>query len=548
MVEYEKELLADLESSDEEVEEAVGEAVEEDIGEKDVYESTRSFQEKLTKLITTRYNPFQTILLNPDIESIRDFTTASKVYPLIPELKEKLAQYLNDQESDFLELLAEINHAKSDLQSDEYRFILTINELSTLINNEILAFTMHLKSQYKLVFPELEHIVAANTDYVRTFMIIQQDLANIQQYEQELKKLMANDKVLVIIMSALQQSKDQFQLSPQDMDKLNSCAKLILQLDDILHQLSNFISHKLARFAPNVSAIIGPIVTSQLLIASGSLKQLALTPACNIASLGVRDLSSSTKVASKNIRQTGYLYHSDIVKCLPPEIQRSAMRIISGKIILAARIDLSKSDEEGNLGLKLKREIEDKIDKLLAPPEQTPDKALPAPIEIKSKKRGGRRLRKMKERFQMSELRKAQNIMEFGKQEQTIMDEYGEEIGLGVSRTGGLGRLGQIQINKNTSARMSKAMVERLQKQKQQDLKKSILNDDEFDHIILGGGNKDGNKDAKTEVTDSSKSLPPAPTSKWLTGSMKRQLDSSSMDSNNVEAKRINLGDKGNHR
>lgn len=472
MVDYEKQLLEDLESSDEE-----DRSLPQPQG--------GTLQQMLTGLITSNAttSPFQVVLEHPDIESVTNYSSLSKVYPLIPMLKAKFKEQEDESQTDYLELLAEIDN-DAEYQSEEYKFIVAINELSSIINNEIQAFTMLLKMQYKLVFPELENLVLNNIDYARIVLIIKQDLANIKNYESELKTIMTNDKVLLVIISALQQAKDEFKLLEGDLDKIMSCALLILELDEILQHLSNFISDKLAKFAPNVSAIIGPITTSQLLIATGSLKQLALTPSCNIPSLGIKDLASTTKTASRNIRQTGYIYHSSLVKYLPPEIQRSVMRIISGKVILAARIDLSKSSSDGNSGAKLRSQIEAKIDKLLAPPEQTPNKALPAPIEIKSKKRGGRRFRKMKERFQMSDLRKAQNKMEFGKQEETIMDDFGEEIGLGMSRTGGGNRLGQIQINKNTDARMSKAMAERLNKQKQV---ANVANfwEEDFDSIIL---------------------------------------------------------------
>ena len=229
------------------------------------------------------------------------------------------------------------------------------------------------------------------------------------------------------------------------MNKILIVIDIIEQLNDLLQLLSKFISDKLAKFAPNVSAIVGPITTSQLLIATGSLKNLALTPSCNIASLGIRDLSTKKKTTtprnsnSKNVRQTGYIYHSELVKYIPIDIIRSVMRIISGKIVLAARIDLSKSNPNGELGETYKQEILTKIDKLLTPPQQSIDKSLPKPIEMKSKKRAGRKYQKLRAKFEMSELRKAQNKLQFGKQEDTIMNGLGEEIGLGMIKSGGGG-------------------------------------------------------------------------------------------------------------
>ncbi|KAI5955862.1 PRP31 [Candida jiufengensis] len=422
MIDYEKELLADLTSSDEEEEEVVESLPTEDqLQTNQTNDESLSLPEKLSILITSLNNPFQTILQHPNIESITDYSSLSKIYPLISELNTKFEQQADDEEVDYLELIAQINNDDT-FESEEYKFILLINELSTLINNEILAFTILLKMQYKLVFPELEHIVLNNIDYVKTIMLIKQNLTNIKSYDEDLQTIMTKDKVLLLIMAALQQSKDQFELSDSDFNKILSLCLLILDLNDVLIKLSNFISSRLSKFAPNVSSIIGPITTSQLLIATGSLKNLALTPSCNLPSLGVRDLSTSNKSISRNIRQTGYLYHNDLVRYLPPEIQKSVMRIISGKIILASRIDLSNSSPNGEAGYKFKEEIENKIDKLLAPPEHVPDKALAKPIEIKSKKRGGRKVRKFKQKFAMTDLAKAQNKIEFGMQDDKFYD------------------------------------------------------------------------------------------------------------------------------
>jgi len=48
------------------------------------------------------------------------------------------------------------------------------------------------------------------------------------------------------------------------------------------------------------------------------------------------------------------------------------------------------------------------------PPPVKAVKALPTPLEAPRKKRGGRRVRKMKERYAVTELRKQANRMNFG--------------------------------------------------------------------------------------------------------------------------------------
>lgn len=56
----------------------------------------------------------------------------------------------------------------------------------------------------------------------------------------------------------------------------------------------------------------------------------------------------------------------------------------------------------------------------------------------------------------MSELRRAQNRMQFGKAEDTVLDSFGNEVGLGMSARE------KIAVNENTGARMSKRMAERI--------------------------------------------------------------------------------------
>lgn len=147
MADYEKQLLEDLDSSDDDDDALV--SSKED-----------SLQQLLADLVAfnATTSPFQVVLEHPDIESVTEYSRLSKVYPLIPMLKAKFEeQSLDDSKTDYLELLAEIDN-DAEFQSEEYRFIVTINELSSIINNEILAFSMLLKMQYKLVFPELESL------------------------------------------------------------------------------------------------------------------------------------------------------------------------------------------------------------------------------------------------------------------------------------------------------------------------------------------------------------------------------------------------------
>lgn len=335
-----------------------------------------------------------------------------------------------------------------------HEFITKINDVLFKVNEEMEVMERFVKFKYKIVFPELESIVLNPIDYIKTVRVIGQDLINIKALEPEFKQFLSSDKILVLIMSGLQAVKHQFMLNDKDLTIImNTCDKMV-NLHEFQTLLFGFIKDKLNVIVPNTTALIGVVTSGQLLAACSSLNQLCLTPACNVPSIGRKEVSSTiknTKIPS------GYLSENELIKPLPDEIKKQALRILSGKVILSARLDLAQTNPHGDKGSEYKQEFYDKVNKLLTPPEATMDKPLPLPMEYKSKKRGGRRARKLKQKFQMSDLGKAQNRMGFGDKEDSYTNMFGEEVGLGMMKSG------NTPINTNTKATITKTMKNRLQ-------------------------------------------------------------------------------------
>lgn len=82
--------------------------------------------------------------------------------------------------------------------------------------------------------------------------------------------------------------------------------------------------------------------------------------------------------------------------------------------MLAARVDACHESTDGQIGRQFREEIEKKLDKLQEPPPVKFVKPLPKPVDPGRKKRGGKRVRKMKERYAITEFRKQANRMNFG--------------------------------------------------------------------------------------------------------------------------------------
>lgn len=95
------------------------------------------------------------------------------------------------------------------------------------------------------------------------------------------------------------------------------------------------------------------------------------------------------------------------------DLRRKAARLVATKVTLGARVDACHESPDGRIGRLLRDEIEKKLDKLQEPPPVKFVKPLPKPIEAPRKKRGGKRVRKMKERYATTEFRKQANRIIF---------------------------------------------------------------------------------------------------------------------------------------
>ncbi|CAE5978244.1 unnamed protein product [Arabidopsis arenosa] len=145
--------------------------------------------------------------------------------------------------------------------------------------------------------------------------------------------------------------------------------------------------------------------------------------------------------------RAGYLEQTEIFQSTPPELRMRDSRLLASKSTLAARVDATRGDPSGTNGKALREEIRKNIDKWQEPPPARQPKPLHVPYSEPKKRRGGRRLRKMKERYQVTDMRKLANRMAFGTPEESSLGD-----GLGI----GYGMLGQAGSKLKLNAKVAK--------------------------------------------------------------------------------------------
>ncbi|KAH3682816.1 hypothetical protein WICPIJ_006222 [Wickerhamomyces pijperi] len=412
-------------------------------------------KDQLNQPSSTTFIPLDRIQID-QIQDITDHTAVStKLQPVLSQIH----QYLSN---------------KFVSKQEESQFLITVNALSLEITNEIIIIHNFIKLRYQKRYPELETLVPNAIEYAKLVQIFGNEL----KINEDSLYFLGKEKLLMLTMSTHQAQTAGTNLTETQLTQLNKACELLISLEESKRQLLSYISDRLTVLAPNLTAIVGPTVSSQLITILGGLEGLAKTPSCNIPSLGSKSTVGSLtfgRSGSTSLVNEGYLFHSDLVQDMDPSFRKQAMRMIAGKVILAARIDFSGSIPDGSQGLKWRKEVESKVEKLGEAPENSKIKALPVPKDMKAKKRAGRKVRKLKAKFELSELRKAQNVMMFGQRENTVTDAYGEEIGLGITN----GNMAKIPVNVNNKAKVTKNMKGRLEKSRiEGKLTEDIFNQD----------------------------------------------------------------------
>ncbi|KRY79144.1 U4/U6 small nuclear ribonucleoprotein Prp31 [Trichinella pseudospiralis] len=345
----------------------------------------------------------------------------------------------------------------------EYLLIVDANGLAAEIDNEIAVVHKFVRDKYAKRFPELESLVPMPMEYVACVKELGNDILDKAKHNEQLQNILLPSTVIVISVTA---STTQGEcLTDEELAVVMEGCEMAIQLNDAKLKIYQFVESRMHCIAPNLSVILGPEIAAKLMGTAGGITQLSKIPACNVLILGSQKRMLSGFSSTTILPHTGYIYYTPLVQSLPADLRRKAARLVAAKCTLAARIDSVHSHSDGSAGLKLAEEVRSKFEKWQEPPPKKLIKPLSKPLDQASKKRGGRRIRKMKERLGLTELRRKANRMNFGQIEEDILQEH-MGFSLGQAKSGGPGgRLRTPQVDQKSRARMSKTLQRNMQKQ-----------------------------------------------------------------------------------
>ena len=347
------------------------------------------------------------------------------------------------------------NHQKFSEEENMIPLLEKANKYIIVLNKYISEDVIILKDLYSIYFQELPTIITNNYEYVKSIKVIEENKqllkkeskTGIKQLSQELSFLPNN------VLMALT-----FMLTSSNVMKINSEEKSleikkeytkILDLYQKKTTLLNFISNNMKYLAPNLTLLLGAEIAAKLVTEAGGLNELARTPSGNILNMGRHELNLEG-FSTMNRFNNGYLTELKEYKDSVDSMKIKVLRRYSNKTALAARKDaflnINKNRNNEKYGDEMKKLIAEKVEKIKNDIQPILKKPLPRPDDKPSRKRGGKRVRGIKKKFELTEVRKLKNRMKFGEPEAEYRDTG---KGFGMLGIGGIGSTLRLNINKS---------------------------------------------------------------------------------------------------
>lgn len=306
---------------------------------------------------------------------------------------------------------------------EDNNLIIASNKFLTQLATELTTAHQNLVDAYNHKFPELTDLVR---DPLRYKNAVQQIGNEMDVTMIDMSSILTPNQIITISVASSTTSGRP--LTAAEMQTVQNAAKLMEDLWEVQAELTGLVEDRMTDWAPNTSALVGSAIAAQLISMAGGLAELSRIPSCNLQVLGqvkATDRAGLSSLATKP--HTGILHECQLVQAVPSHLHKKALKMVAAKLALAIRCDFVNVNtgrtRSSASGEKFRAEIEERTQKWQAPDKAQTLKALPKPDLTVKKRRGGKRMRRLKERFEETALMKQANTRAFSSQ----TGEYGDD-------------------------------------------------------------------------------------------------------------------------
>ena len=162
----------------------------------------------------------------------------------------------------------------------------------------------------------------------------------------------------------------------------------VIELCKYREDLFEYLQQRMHSVAPNLSALIGEIVGARLISHSGSLVNLAKSPASTIQILGAEKALFRALKTRSNTPKYGIIFHSSFIGRAGAKNKGRISRYLANKCSIASRLDSFSEEPTDLYGLKMKEQVEQRLNfyETGVPPQKNADAMMEVAEEIKKEK------------------------------------------------------------------------------------------------------------------------------------------------------------------
>ena len=248
--------------------------------------------------------------------------------------------------------LAQASIAQTGTKRDLYAIqtVRCIEDLDKVLN----LLAGRTREWYSLHFPELDRLVEKHDSYIR----LVENLGNRESFSQEsLVKLGIPQERSRVISEAAQKSSGA-ELPSRDLKWLQEVCTNVLQMYKLRETAEKYTDETMVEVAPNMTAVLGSVLSAKILSMAGGLENVAKMPASTIQVLGAEKALFRTLKTGARPPKHGIIFQYAAIHQAPRWLRGRVARAVAGKLAIASRMDAFGGSNQGD---SMRKALEKKL-------------------------------------------------------------------------------------------------------------------------------------------------------------------------------------------
>lgn len=202
------------------------------------------------------------------------------------------------------------------------------------LDKELNTYAMRVKEWYGWHFPEMARIINDNLAFARVIlsMGVRSNAATTDLTD------ILPEEIEGAVKAAAEVSMGT-EITDEDLENIQALAEQVVGFTEYRAQLSSYLTARMQAIAPNLTALVGELVGARLIAHSGSLMNLAKSPASTIQILGAEKALFRALKTKHDTPKYGLIYHASLIGQATGKNKGKIARMLATKAALGLRVD-----------------------------------------------------------------------------------------------------------------------------------------------------------------------------------------------------------------